>query len=200
MQLANVWQYMMIPSTGPMSSLVSQAFEELSWDKNNQYYLARALLGTGEFYFYEGKNAQASQSFLNAKDIFERLGSAASSCAEAFFLLSRTEAASSSFSLAHDYAQKALALAEQSGDGQLIALALGNVGRSPIVMGLFNDAEPIQKRQLLQTQSMGQHLASPRRWSCWGSFMCLERRCRRRTSCMLNHTHSTAMRGQYGSD
>lgn len=147
MQLARTWQYMSESSYGDMPALVSQAYEELTSDKDNEYNLADALVGFGAFCWYSGDKVQASQSFLKAKDIFERLG-CAGSCSESFFMLARTEAQSSNYPPALEFARKALALAEQTGDGYLIAQALATTGRCLIAMGLLDDVEPIHRRHL----------------------------------------------------
>ncbi|KAJ6457589.1 hypothetical protein C8R45DRAFT_562600 [Mycena sanguinolenta] len=182
MHLVRTWTYIGTKDAADadLQSLVTDAHANLASDPRDRYHIARGLLGSGYFLWWENRLDEALQTFSTAQEIFETLDNDyPASTAECLYYIARIHAHvfhadGHATATALPIAKAALAKADQSGELGLIGYAAGLVARCLVVLGSYDEAEKATQRSLEASQALGSPLRIARglellAYSCAGN-------------------------------
>ncbi|KAJ7464324.1 hypothetical protein B0H11DRAFT_1734367 [Mycena galericulata] len=160
MELADTWMYMGNKGSKEIYPLVLEAQANLSHNKSDKYHVAHGLLGLGRFFFWSvaHRRDETLKTLSAAKVIFEELDCLAST-SECLYFMARAYAQHNEYIEALPIARKALAKAEQAGDGELICRNLTNTAKYLIVLSSYDEAFGIIEQSLSMNQAVGRPLA-----------------------------------------
>ncbi|KAF7333677.1 hypothetical protein MSAN_02410800 [Mycena sanguinolenta] len=153
MQLVRTWS-LSTEDPGDLESLVTEAQTNLAHDKNDQYHVARGLIGFGRLLRWSNHLDEVLDPLSRAKDIFEKLDCPAST-AECLYHMARTYAYQNEYAQALSISKDALKQADESGDAGLIRRTLRITARYLMVLGLHQEASDIIARTLSESQAAG---------------------------------------------
>ncbi|KAJ7136150.1 hypothetical protein C8R44DRAFT_729640 [Mycena epipterygia] len=136
MKLVKIWMYEE-ETIDKVRELVLEAQGDLSYDEGQKYYVARGLLGLGDYCWWSETIDEALGLLSTAKAIFEELDCPAST-AECLVIIARVYACQGYYSAALPIARQALAKADQAGERTLIGWSLRSIARHLIVLAFHN--------------------------------------------------------------
>ncbi|KAJ7644549.1 hypothetical protein FB45DRAFT_735694 [Roridomyces roridus] len=161
MDLAETWMYMLGVDESALVSLVEEANADLSHDGDNQYCLARGMLGLGHLRWWQNDDLVALQILSSAKGIFEQLGTSQDnrlSVAQCLRHMARSHAYLEQYDQALVIIKESLANAEQAGDPLLISDNVHSISIHLAVLKLHEEALDMLDRCLPLARAVGNPL------------------------------------------
>ncbi|KAJ7644482.1 hypothetical protein FB45DRAFT_1021249 [Roridomyces roridus] len=161
MDLAEVWMYKTDVDWTALASLVDEANTDLSHDGDNQYCVARGILGLGYLHWWQNEDLAALQMLSFAKQIFEQLGTSRDnrlSVAQCLRHMARSHAHLEQYNQALVIMKESLANAEQAGDTLLISDNVLAISIYLTVLKFHDEALDMLDRSLPLSRALGNPL------------------------------------------
>ncbi|KAF9060738.1 hypothetical protein BDP27DRAFT_401559 [Rhodocollybia butyracea] len=157
MWVAETWMYTRMRFSDEIHLLVLEAQAELSHDPSQKYYVARGLLGLGDFLHWSRDPYEALKVLYPAKSIFEERECQAST-SECLLSMARVHVDLQDHPQALNLARLGLAKAETTSDDRLIHDAMIVLIHSLIILSYHDEALDIVGKWLPHVQAGGSPL------------------------------------------